>query len=167
MLFVYLLFQLSSLVSSQNENASDSKGDIPYHRNIRFVGGDYSTNGNVTILNNNLYVEELLPLSGVKAAEPVVFFSGGFDAGTQWLTKPDGDAGWASWFLNRGHAVYLIDTYSVGRSSVSPSPLLTPVPPTEQAESSFTAPEKSTLAKYYQKKFHNQWPGVCFPPCSI
>ena len=72
--------------------------------------------------------------------------------------KPDGDPGWASYFLSKVHPVYLVDPCSVGRSApITPVDLM-PTPSTQLTELAFTAPELSN--KYYQAKFHTQWPGV-------
>ncbi len=76
----------------------------------------------------------------------------------QWLNKPDDGRGWASWFLDHGYEVFLIDIWSVGRSS---SETLDPEfagGTAELVESAFTAPQ--LYNKYYQARFHTQWPGV-------
>jgi len=79
----------------------------------------------------------------------------------QWLNKPDGNRGWASYMLEKGYEVYIIDQWSVGRSSatnVSAGQPLILGGSVELAELAFTAPE--LYHKYYQAQFHTQWPSV-------
>ena len=76
------------------------------------------------------------------------------------MNKPDGNRGWASYLLQKGYEVYLVDQWGVGRSSkndldVAPSILGGGV---RLAEVAFTAPER--FNNYYQARFHTQWPGV-------
>lgn len=81
----------------------------------------------------------------------------------QWLNKPDGNRGWASYMLEKGYEVYIIDQWSVGRSSatnLSATQQLILGGTAELAELAFTAPELHH--KYYQAQFHTQWPGVSF-----
>ena len=54
--------------------------------------------------------------------------------------------------------VYIIDIWSVGRSSDSALPFEFDSATVELAQLAFTAPELTK--KYYQAQFHNQWPGV-------
>ena len=79
----------------------------------------------------------------------------------QWLNKPDGNRGWASYMLNKGYEVYLLDQWSVGRSSATDVSLEQPLflgGTVESTELAFTAPQ--LYHNYYQAQFHNQWPGV-------
>jgi len=76
-----------------------------------------------------------------------------------WLNKPDGGKGWASWFLDHGYEVYIIDQPHVGRSPWYPQsqfPLLQY--PAEIIQERFTAPAKYML--WPQAVLHTQWPGV-------
>lgn len=84
------------------------------------------------------------------------------DCGTtqQWLNKPDGNRGWASYFLDQGYEVFIVDITSVGRSTSREIPALLPGISIENAQRAFTAPE--LLKDYYQARFHTQWPGVSF-----
>ncbi len=77
-----------------------------------------------------------------------------------WLQTPDNREGWASWFLDQGYAVYIVDETSVGRSTqedLAGYPLRIGAT-AEIAEAGFSAPERTTL--YPQAKLHTQWPGV-------
>ncbi|KAL8739005.1 MAG: hypothetical protein Q9181_000287 [Wetmoreana brouardii] len=133
-----------------------------YQRNIFYAGGhyQYSNTSHGTILVNQLYVEQLTPVGGKKHKYPVVFVHGGGVSGTQWLNKPDGNRGWASYMLDHGYEVFIIDQWSVGRSSATDISVAQPLllgGTVEFAELAFTAPE--LYHKYYQAQFHTQWPG--------
>lgn len=54
--------------------------------------------------------------------------------------------------------MYIVDLWTVGRSSASDFPTEFIGATVENAEIAFTAPE--IYKKYYQAQFHNQWPGV-------
>ncbi|KAL8773899.1 MAG: hypothetical protein Q9209_001329 [Squamulea sp. 1 TL-2023] len=79
------------------------------------------------------------------------------------LNTPDGRKGWASYFLNKGFIVYLIDPPQRGRSPYVPGSEgtigLVPVSSVEQV---FTAPEKfpNISTAYAQASLHTQWPGT-------
>jgi hypothetical protein len=65
--------------------------------------------------------------------------------------------------LEKGYEVYIIDQWSVGRSSATNVSAAQPLilgGTAELAELGFTAPELHH--KYYQAQFHTQWPGVSF-----
>ena len=76
-----------------------------------------------------------------------------------WLTKPDGQPGWADYFLARGHECYIVDLPYQGRSVLGPT-----TPPrrlrhfsAENAAQRFTAPEEFGL--WPQAALHTRWPG--------
>lgn len=76
----------------------------------------------------------------------------------QWLNKPDGKRGWASYFLEQGYEVIIVDITTVGRSASRELPPISAGITVEGAQRAFTAPERSK--DYYQARFHTQWPGV-------
>lgn len=76
-----------------------------------------------------------------------------------WLTKPDGQPGWADFYLRHGYECYLLDQPSIARSPWGPPTNLTLEHfSAERAERIFTAPEKFNL--FPQAKHHTQWPGT-------
>jgi pimeloyl-ACP methyl ester carboxylesterase len=52
-----------------------------------------------------------------KAKYPLLMWHGGGLSGVTFETKPDGGAGWESYFLNAGHDVYVSDAVERGRAS--------------------------------------------------
>lgn len=124
------------------------------------VGGRWieTTSGNITA--DQLYVEKLTPASGVTQPKPLVFFHGGAVSGVQWLNTPDGRKGFASYFLEEGYMVYLLDHTGAGRSSQEDSTDYTLWNSTtvESVASGFTDPEANPT--YPQAVLHTQWPGT-------
>jgi pimeloyl-ACP methyl ester carboxylesterase len=106
-----------------------------------------------------LYVEKLTPTKNSKPY-PIVFVSPGLPAGTVWLNTPDNRKGWASYYLEQGYQVYIIDITANGRSGQQE---LTKYPlrlgSTDVInEQGFTAPEN--YDQYPQANLHTQWPGA-------
>ncbi|OOG36586.1 esterase [Polaromonas sp. A23] len=71
--------------------------------------------------NGDFEVESLYArytrLASPKAKYPLMLWHGGGLAGVTFETKPDGGAGWESYFLNAGHDVYVSDAVERGRAS--------------------------------------------------
>lgn len=78
--------------------------------------------------------------------------------GQDWLTKPDGNPGWADWFLSHGYEVYLVDVPYRGRSPWTPAVDDVVVFTAEKIREMFTACAK--YATWPQAKLHTQWPGT-------
>lgn len=57
-----------------------------------------------------------------KGSVPMLLWHGGGLSGVTWETKPDGKPGWESFFLSRGHDVYVSDAVERGRASWSRFP---------------------------------------------
>ncbi|KAL8836989.1 MAG: hypothetical protein Q9176_005990 [Flavoplaca citrina] len=126
-------------------------------RKVYYVGGSYNHTANGTIVQDQIYVEQLTPDGGITQPKPLILLHGGNIAGDLWLNKPDGGRGWASFFLDRGYQVYTVDTWGMGRSGG-----VVDIPrgggsTVEGAERAFTAPERYN--KYFQSRFYTKWPG--------
>ncbi|WYZ35732.1 hypothetical protein EsH8_X_000379 [Colletotrichum jinshuiense] len=144
--------------------------EAAHTRDFFYVGGRYieTASGNVTV--DQLYVEKLVPVStaagarrrrrGAAATKPIVFFHGGGTTGVTWLNTPDNRPGWASYFLQQGHTVYLVDVAAIGRSSENNLANFTMLAGTaaEGVEKGFTAVE--VYNTYPQSSLHTQWPGT-------
>lgn len=59
-------------------------GEAPHDRAVFYAGGQYVCRANSTdhILANQIYVEQLTPVNGVKQPYPLVFIHGGGISGT-------------------------------------------------------------------------------------
>lgn len=84
-----------------------------------------------------------------------------------WLTKPDGDPGWASYFVGKGFRVYLVDLPGTGKSNNLTKEEIEVAEirsiKGSQIEREFTAPEvfnHITDRRWSTVQKHNKWPGV-------
>ena len=170
-MFGLALIAFGGLVNAATNNTQPCSGLAAIHpkckssqshhqRDIFYVGGrslDIGT-GNLTI--DQLYIEKLTPSDGVTQPKPLVFFHGGAVSGTTWLNTPDGRKGFATYFLDHGYQVYILDHISVGRSSQMDTRdyVLWNTTTQESVQSAFTAPELAPT--YPQAKLHTQWPGT-------
>ncbi|KAI1657369.1 Alpha/beta hydrolase fold-1 [Daldinia decipiens] len=108
-----------------------------------------------------MYVERLIPAESDSSPSrpfPIVFIHGATRSGADWLTKPDGQPGWASYFLSQGFECYLVDLPFCGRSPWHPGngPMITY--PAETIQTMFTACRD--FGTWPQAKLHTQWPGT-------
>lgn len=136
-----------------------SSAEVAYHRNYLYVGGQYvqdSSGGH--IFTDQMYVEKLTPTQGVTKEHPIVFIHGQAQTGTNWLNKPDGGRGWASYFLSQGYECYLIDQTFRGRSPWNPSNGTMKTYSAEILQQRFTAAKKYML--WPQAALHTQWNGT-------
>ncbi|KAL4763580.1 alpha/beta hydrolase [Aspergillus foveolatus] len=140
--------------------ATGSHGAEALHRRSYFyVGGEYVNTTDGWMMHNQMYVEKLSPANGTTQLYPIVFLHGGAQTGTNFLNKPDGGRGWASWFLSHGYEVYIADRTMTARSPVLPAD--------GYGESVFSAEfisQRFTNVQDYplwpQAKLHSQWPGT-------
>ncbi|KAI9786707.1 MAG: hypothetical protein M1816_007848 [Peltula sp. TS41687] len=80
--------------------------EASYHREFFYVGGRYVEKPGPppgSILIDRIYVE----IDRAKWTSPI---------SSTWLQTPDNRQGWASYFVERGYEVYIVDALSVGRS---------------------------------------------------
>ncbi|ETS81867.1 hypothetical protein PFICI_06869 [Pestalotiopsis fici W106-1] len=133
-----------------------------HRREYFFVGGEYVNTTTGTLRQNQMYVEKLTPAANSSQPYPLILFHGGSQDGTNWLNKPDGGVGWASWFLDNGYEVYIVDEPSRGRSAWNAAAgFPTTTFSVEVITSRFTATLNSTA--WQQAKLHTQWPGSGVP----
>ncbi|KAI9720949.1 MAG: hypothetical protein M1835_004019, partial [Candelina submexicana] len=130
-----------------------------YRRNVFYAGGQYvnQVGASGRVFTGQLYVEQLTPATGDKKPYPIVFFHGAGINGATFLNTPDNRRGWASYFIEHGYEVFLLDHTSVGRSSRQPTELAANGVSAENAVLAFTAPQNTPY--YPQAVNHTQWPG--------
>lgn len=141
-------------------SVDSGSAESSYNRSYFYVGGDYvdDEKGNGQhIMVGQMYVEKLFPLHEARHPWPLIFIHGGGQTGTNFLNTPDGRKGWASWLLDQGYVVYLLDQTCRGRSSYDASSGSTLKYPVELAETRWTA--CAEFAKYPEASLHTQWPG--------
>ena len=75
--------------------------------------GSFGPAGHITV--NRMYVRYMIPQQRDRRV-PVVMIHGMTHTGKAWETTPDGRMGWDEYFVRKGHAVYVPDQISRGRS---------------------------------------------------
>jgi len=126
-----------------------------------YVGGKYVADGSDMPMIGQAYVQFQVPQPQTHPY-PIVMVHGGSQTGSGWISTPDGRDGWATYFLRRGYAVYVVDQVARGRSAYIPDlygPARTQT--REYAMQRFSTSEKYNL--WPQAKFHTQWPGTAQP----
>ncbi|KAL9578864.1 MAG: hypothetical protein Q9212_005448 [Teloschistes hypoglaucus] len=102
-------------------------------------------------------MEQLLPVNGIRHPWPLVFIQGAGQTATNFLNTPDGRKDWASWLLDQGYEVYLLDQSCRGRSSYHDSHGPTVTYPAELAEKRWTACRDFLLCP--EAALHTRWLG--------
>ena len=80
------------------------------------TGPDGFRSGSGRIIVDQTYVSYQIPAERRRRV-PVIMVHGGVHTGKTYETTPDGCEGWATYFLRRGMAVYVVDMATRGRSS--------------------------------------------------
>lgn len=120
-----------------------------------------------TAMVGQIYVEKLSPPpsphhyghSQTKRL-PIIFIAGAAQTGTNFLDTPDGRPGWASYFLSKGHTVYLSDQPARGRSAWQPGQgKMGSIGPPDSVSNIFTNTANNG-DQWPQAKLHTQWPGT-------
>ncbi|TQV96432.1 lipoprotein [Cordyceps javanica] len=119
-----------------------------------------------TFIRGQMYVESLEPQKKTQKW-PIVFIHGDFHSSQIWLTKPDGDPGWASFFVGKGFHVYLVDLPGSGKSNTLTKEAITNTEinsiKASQIEREITAPEvfnHISDPRWPTALKHDKWPGT-------
>jgi pimeloyl-ACP methyl ester carboxylesterase len=91
---------------------------------------------------------------------PIVLVHGGGGQGLDYLSTPDGRAGWATLLVQQGWVVYVVDRPGHGRSAYDPDALgpMAPPLPIEVLRGIFVPPADGPGAMPFAG-LHSQWPG--------
>src|SRR5581483_7335055 len=126
-----------------------------------YVGGKYVATKGDTPMVGQAYVQFQIPARQTHAY-PIVMIHGGSQTGSGWISTPDGRDGWATYFLRRGYAVYIVDQVARGRS-----PYIAEVYGASKSQTrEYSMQRFSSIEKYNlwpQAKLHTQWPGGIEP----
>ncbi|MFI8193971.1 alpha/beta fold hydrolase [Streptomyces sp. NPDC085946] len=117
-----------------------------------WVGSDQRTTGSGTVSVGPMHVEWQAPQE-VTQPHPVVLVHGGGGQGLDYLSTPDGRSGWASFLVEAGFEVYVVDRPGHGRSPYDPD-VLGPMVPTMPVEAMM-----NVFAPAAAAAGHTQWPG--------
>ena len=158
-----ILFTVLGLIDalpSEFEENQCTKSSRPIHREYFYVGGEYTYDSSFkgSIMTGQMYVEHLTSPYGTQQRYPLVLIHGNAMTGTTWLNTPDGRPGWASYFLEQGYEIYIVDQPARGRSIWSPNGnAVLNIYSAEMMEQRFTATDYYQL--WPQAILHTQWPG--------
>ncbi|KAL8994993.1 MAG: hypothetical protein Q9169_005192 [Polycauliona sp. 2 TL-2023] len=136
--------------------------EASHSREVYYVGGHYKLDASSgqEVLVDQVYVEKLTPARSTRQPFPLVFFHGGGYSGAAWLQTPDGRQGMASYFLDRGYQVYLIDDTGSGRSTQY-NQTQYPIFGVQTATVTLRGfTRMQDYDDYPQAKLHTQWPGT-------
>ncbi|ATY61089.1 hypothetical protein A9K55_006493 [Cordyceps militaris] len=172
--FTSLAYWTQFAFAAANAQANTSSlADIVPKRDVLYVGGEYTnvtdavTNATSIALIGQIYVEKLSPNPPLPPRVdehrplPIIFIAGAAQTGTNFLNTPDGRPGWASYFLSKGHTVYLSDQPSRGRSAWQPGGpgKFGTIGPPQVVSDIFTNTAQNGN-QWPQAKLHTQWPGT-------
>ena len=127
-----------------------------------YVGGKYVENKGDRPMVGQIYVQFQIPQQQQKHPYPIVLVHGGGQTGSGWISTPDGRDGWATYFLRKGYAVYVVDQVGRGRSAY----INDVYGPTSTQSREYVMQRFTTVEKYNlwpQAKLHTQWPGTAEP----
>ena len=123
----------------------------------------YAPSGTIAV--EQMYVHYQVPVA--PAGRPITLIHGCCLTGKTWETTPDGRMGWDEYFLRQGHAVYVIDQTSRGRSAASPAAInsvkMGKAKP-DQLPAVFSAGQEAAWAIFrFGPEYPKVFPGMQFP----
>ena len=123
----------------------------------------YASSGTITV--DQMYVRYQVPVDARKL--PVTLIHGCCLTGKTWETTPDGRMGWDEYFVRKGHATYVIDQVSRGRSAADPS-VVNSVKlgkaPVDRTPPIFAAGHEAAWAIFrFGSEYPKVHPGMLFP----
>ena len=123
----------------------------------------YAASGTVAV--EQMYVRFQEPVAAKRL--PLTFIHGCCLTGKTWETTPDGRMGWDEYFVRRGHAVYVIDQVSRGRSAANATQVTAVRAgkmPADQTPPVFSAGREGAWAIFrFGSEYPKVHPGMRFP----
>jgi pimeloyl-ACP methyl ester carboxylesterase len=125
---------------------------------VLYTGGQVSGDG----MSGQMHVFYQIPARVPARHYPIVFIHGSRLTGAGFLGTPDGRPGWATWFLERGWPVYVVDQPGKGGSGYFPGAYGAQEhdPSRAQIVERFTASQTIKPAPWPTAPLHTQWPGT-------
>jgi pimeloyl-ACP methyl ester carboxylesterase len=132
---------------------------VTARRGFFWVGDETVSLPAGTIPRGQMFVQWEAPAEVTKPY-PIVLVHGGGGQGTDWLGTPDGRPGWATFLLQEGYAVYVVDRPGHGRSPFHPDVLgpMSALFSSELVSALLTNAAGGPMA-HPSAHLHTQWPG--------
>lgn len=106
---------MSCVVQAEEPEAAPRPPLVIAEQGNFFVGGRDVATEFGTVVAGAMYVQYQIPAE-LTHPWPIVFIHGGASTGSHFWSTPDGREGWATLFLRKGYAVYVVDRPTLGRS---------------------------------------------------
>jgi pimeloyl-ACP methyl ester carboxylesterase len=132
---------------------------VTSRRGFFWVGIEHAPHPAGTVARGPMFVQWESPAE-VRRPYPIVLIHGGGGQGLDWLGTPDGRPGWATYLVQEGYTVYVVDRPGHGRASYHPDVLGPMGPPFtfELATGLFMGSAKGAIP-HPTGHLHTQWPG--------
>jgi pimeloyl-ACP methyl ester carboxylesterase len=132
---------------------------VTSRRGFFWVGDETVSLPQGRVPRGQMFVQWEAPVD-VTRPYPIVLVHGGGGQGTDWLGTPDGRPGWATFLVQEGYAVYVVDRPGHGRSPFHPDVLgeVGAALSLELVSALFTDSAGSP-APHPTAELHTQWPG--------
>jgi pimeloyl-ACP methyl ester carboxylesterase len=132
---------------------------VTARRGFLWVEGETASLPEGTAPRGQMFVQWEAPPTVTKPY-PIVLVHGGGGQGTDWLGTPDGRPGWATFLVEQGYAVYVVDRPGHGRSPFHPA-VLGPMggPFTYELVSALFTDAANGPMAHPTAHLHTQWPG--------
>jgi hypothetical protein len=132
---------------------------VTSRRGFFWVGIEPIMVDGTAVLRAPMYVQWEAP-AHVRHPHPVVLVHGGGGQGLDYLGTPDGRPGWATYLVQDGYVVYVVDRPGHGRSPYQPDVFGPPAPPPgNEFLIGLFAPDTGGSAPHPFAGRHTQWPG--------
>ena len=132
---------------------------VTARRGFFWVGVDKAPHPTGTVARGPMFVQWEAPVD-VRHRHPFVLVHGGGGQALDWLGTPDGRPGWATYLVQAGYPVYVVDRPGHGRSSYHPDvlgPMTSPFTH-ELAVGLFMSAAEGAIP-HPTGHLHTQWPG--------
>jgi pimeloyl-ACP methyl ester carboxylesterase len=126
-----------------------------------FVGGQYYTSSidGLKYMSGQMYVEYQIP-EVVTHPYPIVMIHGAAQTGSNFIATPDGQPGWAQFFVANGYAVYIADQVGRGRSNYALEQYNAFGPPLDVLSRQKNWSLQQEYKLFPRGYMHTQWPGT-------
>ena len=126
-----------------------------------FVGGQYYTSSidGLKYMSDQMYVEYQIP-EVVTHPYPIVMIHGAAQTGSNFIATPDGQPGWAQFFVANGYAVYVADQVGRGRSNYALEQYNAFGPPLDVLSRQKNWSLQQEYKLFPRGYMHTQWPGT-------